>query len=435
MAKLSASGRSAGRGGRDLAPPMLYEKPRGPSGCGLWLLVFLFVLGIGATVGWQMLDRDQREKFTAAAAEFVRETPLDFLRTYLLPRLEVRPPVPPINESGDHGVIPMPGSQGPSVQAGISETPAPAASPEPGVLPPEPADERVQPAFIDDLAGWVIARYSGGSLSVSVQALNQRYGTQMTGLAGSRASLLRYAFTPSMVRGIYGMYADPFLRALAQRAEEGERPLSESQLRALYQTLGSRCALLAGGLDSVASLPDLRGRLRLLDQREDEVTAANRGLMDARFELDQAREGAAGMSVAEAQRRTEAAAAQLRNSMAASAEAQRRLAEDIQRQGAGALNQETLLYLARWTGRRLAENPSALESVRASAGVLRDLAGRCARAAREGAPVRQAPQPAAPEAVPAASEKPLPAAPAPAPALPAGPSAAQMQGVAPESGR
>ena len=391
--------------------PLIFSKPRRQYGCGIWLLILVLIIGIGGVVSWQLMSKPERDKITAQVSELVRETPLDFLRNWLLPRLDVRPPIPPINESGDGGVLPEqhrdPGGAGSQVQGVIAPESFEPAAPAGPADPADPAagtgtgeeagaekekaphreDERVRPAFVDDLAGWLVDRYNpgrqGGHIAVSVQGLNQRYGRSMTGLtapqggASGRASLLRYAFTPSMVRALYEIYADSLLESIARQATE--KSLRPAQVKGLYQSLGSRCILLAGGLESVAALPGLAERVQALAAKEDAITEANRAHLDARFDLEQARDQ--GKNTRAAQAAVDAAARNLQRAMTASAAEERRLAEDIRRNGAGALTQDSILYLARWVNRRLAENPGAMESVQASASVLRDLASRCTKAA------------------------------------------------------
>ena len=381
--------------------PLVFGKPRRHFGCGLWFLILILITVIGGVVSWQLMEKPERERLKTQFTEMVRETPLDFLRNWLMPRLDVKPPIPPINASGDGGVMPerdktraeqqkveLPASTVQGTIAPTSNDPAQGVQDPENALPGEekaaPApvkeDERVRPAFVNDLASWIVNRYNpqsrGGNLGVSVQSLNQRYGSNLTGLAApgggaaGRASILRYAFTPSMVHAIYNIYADELLRS-------------------------SRCTLLAGGLESVASIEDLPGRMNDLARKEEAITLANRASLDARFDLEQARDQ--GGNVRAAQASVNAAARNLQSAMAAHAAAERRLAEDIRRKGAGALSQESILYLAGWVNRRLAENPSALAGVQASAEVLRDLAARCARASREGAPA--APGTSAPQTV------------------------------------
>lgn len=412
--------------------PLVFDKPRRHIGCGTWLLILILITAIGGVASWQLMAQPERDRLRTQFMDMVRETPLDFLRNWLMPRLDVKPPIPPINESGDGGVLPerdkkdepnaqgaQEGQKGDSPTAEVQGVIAPKSTEQiPGSseesagdqklgreddtqAPSAPReDERVKPVFVDDLASWIVNRFNpgqrGGNLGVSVQSLNQRYGRSLTGLAtpqggsAGRASILRYAFTPSMVQAIYDIYADALLRSIAAKA--GERRLDEGQLKNLYRALGSRCTLLAGGLEGVAAVQDLPGRMGELNRREEAITEANRASLDARFDLEQAREKGGNVSAAQAS--VDAAARNLQAAMAAQEAAKRRLAEDIRRNGAGALGQESILYLAGWVNRRLAENPSALAGVQASAKVLRDLASRCAKAARDGAPAAQGPGPA-----------------------------------------
>lgn len=436
-----------------MAPP---KKHLG-SGCFLWLVVLLVVCGIAGTCTWLGIDADTRSDWASRASDFVKGTPLDFLRSHLEPYIEHTLPVPPIGgHPGSDVVQSSDGSlSGSAVQAGIGQTTLP---PDPGTeqaesgqdaaagqaqpnagwfdpmapIPPVKADDHVQPTFIEDLAAWVVSRYhpgaKGGSLAVSVQALNQRYGIKMTGLAAPgarmpRKALLRYAFTPSMVEGLYGLYADSFLHAIAVQAAKpaGGRALSAEDLKNLYRLLGEQSSLLASGLESVSAVPDLSQRIRAIDGLAQASNDVNVRMMEQRFELDQLREkkgSAEALSSAESQ--LNETAAQLRASLARETQAQHALAEDIRRKGARSLNDETLLYLARWVDRRLEESPSAMNSIHSSSKVMRDLAGRC-QSIYEGAPAAPAEgqQPAAGTA-PAA-----PRVPAAAPAVPAAPAAQQ----------
>lgn len=434
-------------GSPDSGVPLLFEKPRRRFGCGLWVLIVLVLACLGAFASWQLMSDREREDLRHRVTEFVRETPLEFLREVILPKFDTKPPVPPINSSGDGGVLPerpdraeAPGDAGlpaiqpesqdaqtpvePGAEAGGTVTDQDEETAAAGTPLPSREDDRVRPDFVNDLAGFVVDRYrpsaKGGSVSVSVQGLNRRYGTSLKGLAVSRpgdegrAQILRYAFTPSMVRALYDIYADSFLRSVAEQAQSGKKPVTKEQLGALYRSLGSRCTVLAAGLQSVAEMQDLPGRLSDLDRLEEGVTVANRQLLDARFDLEMVRDQ--GGSTVQAQARVDNADLGLRQAMRRHAEGRARLAEDIRRQGSVALDDDSLIYLARWVGRRLSDNPISGEAVRESAAVLRDLAGRCAKASREGppplpvaAPAQAAPAMAAPAPNASPSRAPVPA--------------------------
>lgn len=458
--------------GGEISTPITMAPPKRHMGCGcfLWLVVLLVVCGIAGTCTWLGVAPDTRSRWASRASDMLKGTSLDSLRGYLEPYIEQKPPVPPIGESpspaGDTVQNADGSLSGTAIQAGIGQTTPPGetgagqtAAGENGEspsasgptwfdpqapIPPVKADDHVQPSFIDDLAAWVVSRYHpgarGGSLAVSVQALNQRYGVKMIGLAAPdsrspRKALLRYTFTPSMVEGLYGLYADSFLHAIAVQAARpaSGRPLSDSELKNLYRLLGAQSELLASGLESVSAVPDISQRIRALDGLAEASNEVNAKMMEQRFELDQLREKKAS---AEAVRSAEATlnetADQLRAALARETQAQHALAEDIRSKGARSLNDETLLYLARWVDRRLEDSSSAVRSIHSSSKVMRDLAARCQRI-YEGTPepAQQTPssgQTAAPREsqgqgkpvmVPQAPASPQVAAPPQVPAVPA----------------
>ena len=136
--------------------PLVFDKPRRHFGCGLWFLILILITVIGGVVSWQLMEKPERERLKTQFTEMVRETPLDFLRNWLMPRLDVKPPIPPINASGDGGVMPerdktraeqqkveLPAS---TVQGTIAPT---STDPAQGVQDPEnalPGEEKTAPA-------------------------------------------------------------------------------------------------------------------------------------------------------------------------------------------------------------------------------------------------------------------------------------------------
>jgi hypothetical protein len=250
------------------------------------------------------------------------------------------------------------------------------------------ADTTVQPDFIEDLAAYIVSRYrpghNQGSLSLSVQGVNQRYGTRMTGLAdrgqgqGNRAGILRYVFSPAMIQGLYGLYVDRFLDALQRRS--AEKSFTPEQTRQLFTAIAGRSVTLAGGLDGVAALPDLSGRLKKLERVSQNVVNANAGIMQIVFELDQLREDKAPQARIDGVRaRLDSLSARYRRALDERETAQRALIADIRKGGGQSLDDDTLLFLAHWVERRLRDTPQSLASTRSAAGVLRDLARRCAQ--------------------------------------------------------
>lgn len=254
----------------------------------------------------------------------------------------------------------------------------------PQVMPKVTEDSRVRPSVVEDLAAWLVARYKrgphGGSLNVSVQSLNQRYGVKLAaadsqGRGGGRDALLRYAFHPTMLRGLYGLYADRFLAAVNREA--AARGFTEEQTGQLRSALSGRLVLLAKALEGVASVGDLSGRLSAVDKAAQNAVEINAQMAEAVFTLDQLRENkASGGQLSAASLRVEGLTARYRRALDSQAVAERSLVAAVRQKGGLSLDDDTLLFLAQWVGRRLKTDAQALASVQASASVLRDLARR-----------------------------------------------------------
>uniref|UniRef100_UPI003A92DC9A hypothetical protein n=1 Tax=Desulfovibrio porci TaxID=2605782 RepID=UPI003A92DC9A len=279
------------------------------------------------------------------------------------------------------------------------------------VVPKVTADSRVRPDFVEDLAAYLVSRYKpgprGGSLGVSVQSVNQRYGVKMAGMAeGGRAGLLRYAFHPTMLQSLYALYVDRFMTALDREA--AAKALSPEQNRQMHMALAGRFVMLAGALEGVASVPDLNKRIKGLEQISQNVLEINSQMTTAVFDLDQLRESKASQpEITTTQLRVDGLSARYRRVLEERAAAQRALVAAIRKGGGQALDDDSLLFVAYWVDRRLQEGPQALASVQSAAGVLRDLARRCAQAGAETPGNRAGQAPSAP---------PLPSAPGAGPA-------------------
>ena len=276
-----------------------------------------------------------------------------------------------------------------------------------------PADSRVQPAFVDDLAGHVLERFQGSGLDLSLPSLNQRYGVKLTGLAGgSRAAVLRYAFHPDMLRSLYTIYADrlEFRRVLFR---------SDLQKRQLHMALAGRLNAWAAALDGVAAVPDLGARLAESERLLQESLDIYSRMASTVFELDEARQRNDAAAIATAQLRVDDITGRYRQAMDARTAAQHSLVGDIRRHAGAALDDDSLLFVAQWVGRRLQQDSKALATVHAGSAALRDMAGRCTRIASGKAAVEQPAAPAVNDVPLRPGPKQARPRPATAPALPA----------------
>ena len=66
-----------------------------------------------------------------------------------------------------------------------------------------------------------------------------------------------------MVQGLYSLYVDRFLEAIAREARA--RDFNAEQMHQLEMALAGRFVMLAGALEGVAATPDLDARLRQVD--------------------------------------------------------------------------------------------------------------------------------------------------------------------------
>ncbi|MBD5416810.1 MAG: hypothetical protein HDR50_03950 [Desulfovibrio sp.] len=416
----------------------LPEPEPGAGGRKLWLVVALAVLLLALTAWWFSRDDDTRADLRERAASYVDSitegTPLagvgNILRTAPPPppASVLNPPTEPGTLAGRNvqGTVAAPvdtgfpagagGSGGAAGATGAGTSGAPgdgagAAGAEgtlPGYVPPVTEDSRVRSNFVAELANWLASRYKpgprGGTLAVTVQSLNQRCGVAQAGMvAGGRAGLLRYAFHPSMIHGLYNLYIGRFLQALDDAAQR--RGLNEAQNRQFHLALAGRAVILAGALEGVAGVTDMKEQLAHVEQLAQNAVDINAQMAQAVFELDEKRAAnAPRQELAAGQLRVDGLAARYRRALDEQATAQRALVAAIRKGGGQGLDDDSLLFVAHWVERRLAGDPGAVASVRAAAGVLRDLGRRCAEI---GAGAPRTPPP--PEALPADTPAPTPA--------------------------
>lgn len=407
----------------------LPEPEPGSGGRKLWIVVVLAVLLLAFAAYWFSRDDATRADLRERAASYVdgitEGTPLAGVGNIF----RTAPPPPPLSvtnpatEPGTlagrnvQGTVPAPvdtgfapaggadgaGSGAPGAgTAGTAGDAAGAGGAEgalPGYAPPVTEDSRVRSNFVAELARWLAARYKpgprGGTLAVTVQSLNQRLGVVQAGMVpGGRAGLLRYAFHPSMIQGLYNLYVGRFLQELDDAARG--RGLDEAQNRQLHLALAGRAVILAGALEGVASVPDMKGQLAHVEQLAQNAVDINAQMAQAVFELDEKRAAdAPRQELAAGQLRVDGLSARYRRALDEQAAAQRALVAAIRKGGGQGMDDDSLLFVAHWVERRLEADRDAVAAVRAAAGVLRDLGRRCAEI---GAGAPRSPAPAAPAA-------------------------------------
>lgn len=375
---------------------------------GLVAAALLALLAVAAVGFWATRDNAQRDSLRQDLGAFLRRstqgTPLEGMVAGLLPAdsplstgnaasssAPGQPELPFIPPSEDGSLA------GQVITAPVTPPPAPETPPVPPQLR---SDDRVTPVFVTDLARFFVAQHGtkggDGPLPLSVQQLNQHYGSRLTGLAAGgadaqarRAALLRYAFHPAMLRALYDIYADRFLDSVIKEAMHPARGqgLSEAQTRRLCLSIGGRLVLLAGALDGVRKTPDIRALLTAVDTRAQEAQTAMERMQGEMLRVDDLQaQGGDAVAVARARIVVDKEAAAYRSALQGRDEARRAIASAVRRAGGQGLDDATLIYLAEWVDRRLRADAGAGETVGVAAQLLRDLGRRFAQAGTQGLP-------------------------------------------------
>lgn len=371
------------------------------------LLALLILSGAGY---WLTRGIDEKERLRASAVDTVSgwlaDTPAAFIADWLkpapepLPEQVTNPTTLSGTLAGQHvtATVAAPMDFGPGIDA--NQLLLPRANPagenaaeadqgngqvqfdqEP--LPPVTEDSRLKPAYIAGLAQWLASRYQpgpqGGALNASAQALNQAGGGALASHAeGGRGGLLRYAFHPAMINGLYRLYIDRFMSDLDEAARK--KGLDASQNRQFHRAIAGRAALLAASLDGALRVGDLSKKLAHIDDLAQKTVDANADLTTAVFELDELRNARASQQLIGAgQMRVDGAQARYKRAADDLARAHTALASEIRRYSGQNMDEDSLLFIAAWVARRYAQGGQARGALESCVACLRDLSARCAR--------------------------------------------------------
>lgn len=295
------------------------------------------------------------------------------------------PPPPPIHGENPRG---LPGTlSGAVVRGGIGAPPQAEASDSKtyfseSFVSPAREDQHVRPGHVSSIANWLVERYKpdpdGGELDVSVRALNARASAHLADSArGGSAGLLRYAFNPAMIDGLYRLYIDRFMADLNVAART--RGFSLSENRNFHLALARRAAILAQTLESLADQPDLSQRLARIEDFGRQAVDLNAQKGAAIGELEKMQKSGAPQKQRETlQMRITGLDARYRRSLEDMAAEKRTFAAKLRQDAGPGLDEDSLMYMAAWAGRRLAAKGDAREALKSAARALRDLAHRCA---------------------------------------------------------
>jgi hypothetical protein len=389
-----------------------------PAAAGRRKLIVLAALALVAVAGaafWLGSDDGTKTELLDKTGEALRDAGLEPLVNAGRGLLAPPPPPPPVHSVGT--ATPGASADGTLIQGAIPALPDPAAppnpenepqadaaaeTPPPWIAPKQREDSVIRADFLRDLAGWMVTRYKissrggKGRITAGVQSANMRYGTSLRGMGrqggdilSARASILRYAFNPAMLDALYAVYADRFVDEVARAAlapEQG-KALSEEQLDGLYRTYAGFFADLAEVTAGVADLPDLKKRIEQMSTAGQHSIELHSRIMETVFALDETRE----KDDAAAERKLQAQLADLnaryRSGLRARDDARAALISSIRKGApAGHLDDDSVLFVARWIERRMEHQADALAAARKTSELLNDLARRFESAAGKAKP-------------------------------------------------
>lgn len=251
----------------------------------------------------------------------------------------------------------------------------------PEFMPPAREDSTVRSTYLSDLAQWLADRYrpgpNGGTLAVDARGINHLCGVELAARArGGRSALLRYAFQPSMIRGLYDLYINQFMSDLDAAAKK--RGWDAGQTRDFHLAIAGRVTVVANMLDGIMKVPDLSRKLDNIDVASQKAVDLNAQLANAVFELDELRDArASSQQIKTARMRVDGITARYRRAMDEQATARQNLVSAIGKEMGQPADEDSALFMAAWVERRRDAGGNATESLEGMSGVLRDFVRRC----------------------------------------------------------
>ena len=369
----------------------------------LMFITLLALALLGGAAFWLTRDSgtkaELKDKVVGTVDETLKDTPLAGVSKYL----QAPPPPPPPSVTSPatkpgtlagqviQGTVPS-GVDASGTAVGGSGDPGSTGSTAAPALARVEEDSAVRLLFVEDLAQWLVARYTPAKGPTwGISGLNLRYGGQMPGLntqgsdkVAGRAWLLRYAFNPAMLSALYNLYADRFVEELAQAASEPQRgqALTPEQTDAMFTAYAGRFAAMGGALQGIAAITDFPARMAGVAKLSQQSVGIHSQIAEAVFALDQAREAGNATKVETAQLRINGLNAQYQKVNNDRNMAQLALINAIRQGGPAArgLDDDTIMYMASWVERRGAQADTA-QTVLTAANLLDNMAGRLRKAA------------------------------------------------------
>jgi hypothetical protein len=261
----------------------------------------------------------------------------------------------------------------------FGDTPGDAA----GRSAPRGEDGLVGMAFVQDLAAFLAENYwpagthplarSRGVTTADLKWANNKYGVQLDGFRVNRANpasdrqrILRHVLTPSMVKGLYALYQDRFIEALAHEAAtrqrslgDTERTLNPAETAQMFGLYAGQARGLAGAMRAYFADEGHAAQVMACIAAEEHAAAAHLRYQE---------------SLAASRSAQATPAREYQNAVVRREQERANLAAALRRSGnTRGLDTESLVFVAMWLHRRSLDDVPALHGIIAA---LDDLADR-----------------------------------------------------------
>lgn len=254
-------------------------------------------------------------------------------------------------------------------------------------------DTVVRIGFINSLAEWMAKNYIppskstvSGSINVTLQSLNMRYGVGMTGLSWkgedpqtARSAILRYVFTPSMLDALYRLYIDRFMKALSEElsVRRHNNVLTLKQKQEFYCLYATQFRGISSILQGIATVPNFV-------QKVDDIKLAAKRVVDTNTKYvnfvsctDKCKELGNNVELQQLTKKVTAASKAYQQAIIARERMIKALILSIkQHSSTRILDDSNILFLANWVYRRVKSDPGNIDAVLQASTVFLDLAKR-----------------------------------------------------------
>ncbi len=247
--------------------------------------------------------------------------------------------------------------------------------------------------FVKDVAQWMARSYSPkNGVRWNLSTINMRYGQKMhtlvadanTDILKARDTFLRYAFHPSMLNALYTLYIDRFVKELGTAAMTPStgKALTVAQTKHMYTVYAAYFTSLSSVLRGISTMPDFVQRMHDMDTMSVTTVEIHARIAEAVFALDTARENNNSSAQQAAQERIDTLNVEYQQVLAQRKAMRNSFVQTLKNTHttASSLDNDTVMFMAKWVERRQQQDANAIQSAGVAAGLLQKLSVRLTQA-------------------------------------------------------